>query len=114
MTTPPMTRPRPPTDERDTQATAVAPCGTLAAAPSAHGIDGGLWSHSTPEAMARMARDLFGASAAEAITWCMLSARHARPEADVRFWRAVLARLNAPEGGRGITIVPKEGREQVE
>jgi hypothetical protein len=98
MTTPPVTRPRLLTDKRDTQATAVARRGTLAAASSVHGTDGGLWSHTTPEAMARMARDLFGASAAEAITWCALSARRAHHQADARFWRAVLIRLDAPGG----------------
>jgi hypothetical protein len=46
--------------------------------------------------MGRTARDLFGADAAEAIAWRALSAQRARREADLRFWRAVSARLEEP------------------
>lgn len=74
----------------------IACCDTLATVPCASSADGGLWVHTTPEAMARTARDLFGGDAAEAIAWCALSAQRARREADLRFWRAVSARLEEP------------------
>ena len=82
--------------EPDDPVATIAYCGTLATASCAARADGGLWFHTTPEAMARTARDLFGGDAAEAIAWCALSAQRARRDADLRFWRAVSARLEVP------------------
>lgn len=93
------TRPLPTAAEGDAGTGAVERCGSRAVGLRASRADGGLWAQTTPEAMAAKARDLFGADAAEAIAWCALSARRAHREADLRFWRGVLVRLEAlPEG----------------
>lgn len=72
--------------------------GTLAAS-SVWREAGGLWAHSTPEAIATAALDLFGTDAAQAIEWCVLSARNAHREGDLRFWRAVLDLVGEPARG---------------
>lgn len=86
----------------ETRASAAISRSTLAAAASVSGHDAGLWALSTPEAIARAARDLFGADAAQAMEWCALSARNAQREADLRFWRAVLALLDEPAADRKV------------
>lgn len=77
---------------RDTGA-AVARCGRLAASSYAIGVDGKLWTETTPEAIAETAHNLFGTDAATAIAQCALSARRSRHEADYHFWLAVFEQL---------------------
>lgn len=79
---------------------AVARCGRLAASHHAIGVDGKLWTETTPEAIAETARTLFGTDAATAIARCALSARLSRHEADYCFWLAVFSRLEALSIGR--------------
>jgi len=80
--------------EPEAGTSAAMSCSTPTA-PAATG-DGGLWARSSPEAIARAARELFGTDAAQAIEWCALSASNAHREADLRFWRAVRALLDQP------------------
>jgi hypothetical protein len=91
-----MTKLLPRTTVYETRASAAKSCSTLAAI-SVSEQENELWAFSTPEAIARAARDLFGADALQAIGWCELSARNAQREADLRFWRAVLVLLDEPE-----------------
>ncbi|TGT91252.1 hypothetical protein [Mesorhizobium sp. M8A.F.Ca.ET.161.01.1.1] len=74
----------------------TAKCDIALAASSVSKHDGKLWTRSTPEAIAKTARCLFGTDAAQAIEWCALSARNSHREADLRFWRGVLALLGEP------------------
>lgn len=94
MKSPSTATPLPRAAAREARASAAISCSTPAApAVSEHG---GLWARSSPEAIAKAARDLFGTDAAQAIEWCALSARHAHRQADLRFRRAVRALLDAP------------------
>ena len=75
----------------------VGPCGTTGNAhKSSLGADGMLWEQSTPHTIAKTAIDLFGMDAAQAIEWCARSAHHRGRDADLRFWHAVLGRLEKP------------------
>ena len=79
---------------------AVARCGRLAASPYAIGVDGKLWTETTPEAIAETAHNLFGKDAATAIAHCALSARWSRHEADYHFWLAVFEQLEVLSNDR--------------
>ncbi|KUM25580.1 hypothetical protein AU467_25740 [Mesorhizobium loti] len=97
-----LTTPPPLAAAHETGASTAISCSRLAAAPSISKQDAGLWALSTPEAIARAARELFGSEAAQAMEWCALSARNAQREADLRFWRAVLALLEEPAADRKV------------
>lgn len=76
----------------------AATCGIAPTASSVLSHDGKLWTRSTPDAIAKTVRDLFGTDAALAIEWCALSARNSHREADLRFWQEVLVLLGEPAG----------------
>lgn len=83
--------------EHHKHAAMVRPCGTTGNAHnSSLGADGMLWEQTTPHTIATTAIDLFGTDAAQAIEWCARSAHHGGRDADLRFWRAVLRRLEKP------------------
>jgi hypothetical protein len=53
-------KPLPLAVERDESVAAIERCGALATASCAASADGGLWARTTPEAIAKVARDLSG------------------------------------------------------